>query len=173
MIQIGSQTKASGINDPLEHLTACHRRIEQRLDTLERAGAALETRPAEALDAIRNCIRFFDVAGHLHTVDEEESIFPLIRSRLTSSEAEFLNRLESDHQAAETVFGRLKDTVEQMGADVTPEMSQRFQELTHELCSIYRTHIASEDSTLMAILERVIREEERAALTEEMRRRRQ
>jgi hemerythrin-like domain-containing protein len=173
MIQIGSSTRAGAIDDPLQHLTACHRRIEQRLDTLERAGAALATRPAEALEAIRNCITFFDVAGHLHTMDEEESIFPLIRPRVNSTEAAFLDRLEADHLMAEAVYDQLKRTVEQMGPEVTLVVATRFQALTADLCSVYRAHIASEDSTLMSIIERVIRADERPALTEAMRLRRQ
>jgi hemerythrin-like domain-containing protein len=173
MIQIGASAKPSGSEDPLQHLMACHRRIEQRLDTLERSADVLDTRPAAALDAIANSLTFFDTAGHLHTVDEEEIIFPLIRPRLTAEETKFLATLESEHLAAEAVYDQLKRTYSTMRNEVAPDLIDRFRRLTAELATLYRAHIANEDSNLMAILERVIRDDERSPLREEMRRRRQ
>lgn len=40
MIQIGAS--AATVDSPIEHLMACHRRIEQRLDTLVNAACHLE-----------------------------------------------------------------------------------------------------------------------------------
>ena len=69
MIRIGQPSAT--IDTPLEHLMACHRRIEERLTTLERAGERLrEDRPA-ALEAILRSILFLDSSGVLHTRDEE------------------------------------------------------------------------------------------------------
>jgi len=79
MIQIktaGTAGESTTLDAPLEHLMACHRRIEERLATLERAGAALESRRDEALGAIRAAFAFMDSNGAIHTRDEEESLFP-------------------------------------------------------------------------------------------------
>ena len=68
MINIGQANAA--IDTPVEHLMACHRRIEDRLATLERA------------------------ADHLRgdkPVDEEESLFPRVRPHLTPEELHYLN----------------------------------------------------------------------------------
>ena len=76
MIQIQNQIAPPVTEGPIEHLLACHRRIEDRLAILERAGEHLEDRPEESLLAISNSLRFLDTSGVLHTVDEEESVFP-------------------------------------------------------------------------------------------------
>jgi len=54
----------------------CHRRIEERLATLERAAEHLNDRTGAALVAFRSVFEFMDSAGVLHTADEEESLFP-------------------------------------------------------------------------------------------------
>jgi hypothetical protein len=84
MITLNARADAAAtLDQPLEHLTACHRRIEQRLDTLERVVPFLRTRRDEALQAIRNAFAFLDGSGVRHTQDEEGSIFPRLRDRLT------------------------------------------------------------------------------------------
>jgi hemerythrin-like domain-containing protein len=118
-------------------------------------------------------LTFFDTAGHLHTIDEEETIFPLVRDRLNSEEATFLSGLEAEHLAAEAVYDQVKRTYSRMLHELTPSLIERYRALIAELSAAYRAHIANEDSHLMAILERVIRQDERAELREQMRRRRQ
>jgi hemerythrin-like domain-containing protein len=172
VIQIGAPPKRAGIDDPLQHLTDCHRRIEQRLDTLERAAAALDSNPTPALDAIKNSLAFFDTAGRLHTIDEEESVFPLLRPRLTFEETAFLDELEADHGAAEAIYQNLKQTYVQICGGITPDLVERFRELTSGLTRVYRAHIATEDSALMPIMQRIIRTDERSVLTQQMRSRR-
>src|SRR5215210_6748870 len=108
MIQIQKDISAPVAEGPIEHLLACHRRIEQRLDTLERAGALLEETPQAALIAIANSLRFMDVSGTMHTVDEEQSVFPRIRNAAAPGDIEYLDGLEGQHRDAELVYDRLK-----------------------------------------------------------------
>lgn len=82
MIQIRSGTGGGELSTPdapLEHLMACHRRIEERLATFERAGEALVERREEALKAIRSAFAFMESNGAMRTWDEEESVFPRLR----------------------------------------------------------------------------------------------
>jgi hypothetical protein len=69
MIRIGEP--ATTIDTPLEHLTACHRRIEDRLATLGRAADHWGDASEAAWEAIRKTILFLDSNGALHTMDEE------------------------------------------------------------------------------------------------------
>ena len=98
MIQIGAP--AAAIDSPIDHLMACHRRIEQRLDTMFNAAGLLETDRAGALAAIQNSIRFMDTSGERHTEDEEASLFPRLRQKLSSEEIAFLDSLEDQHVEA-------------------------------------------------------------------------
>jgi hypothetical protein len=65
MIKIGQ--RPATIDRPIEHLTACHRRIEDCLATLERAGEWLasedQKRKTEAMQAIAAALRFLDSSG--------------------------------------------------------------------------------------------------------------
>ncbi len=83
------------LDRPLDHLVACHRRIEERLEILERAAVHLGDRRDEAMETIENCFRFLDSNGMWHTADEEESIFPRLQGRLNQTDAQFLRSLEA------------------------------------------------------------------------------
>jgi hypothetical protein len=73
MIRIGDSPAT--IDAPLAHLTACHRRIKDRLATLERAADGWRNAPEMALEAIRNNIRVLESSGQLHTMDEKRACF--------------------------------------------------------------------------------------------------
>lgn len=150
---------------PLDHLKACHRRIEMRLAALERAAAHLDSAPEAAREAAASCFRFFDTNGVLHTQDEEESLFPRLRSRLSREELDFVEKLEREHQQAEDYYRQLKPAI---AAGDAP----RSRELAGKLCEIYRSHIAAEDTTLIAVAARALSEAELAEISREMKRRR-
>jgi hemerythrin-like domain-containing protein len=172
MIRIGQPSAT--IDTPLEHLMACHRRIEERLTTLERAGERLrEDRPA-ALEAILRSILFLDSSGVLHTRDEEESVFPRLLPHLTPEELRFLKGLEEQHRVAEAVFGELKDVTQLMAADSCNALGQesRYKELADRLCALYRPHIQSEDEVLTRIARRTLTNEQLNMIAAEMKERR-
>jgi hemerythrin-like domain-containing protein len=145
----GSREEGATLDRPLEHLVACHRRIEDRLSVLERAG-----------EAIAGCFRFFDSNGAWHTADEEDSLFPRIQARLTPEELAFLKQLEQEHREAEGLYSELQD------------LAGRFRTVAGRLCELYRGHIAAEDETLIAIGNRVLAEAELREISGEMKARR-
>jgi iron-sulfur cluster repair protein YtfE (RIC family) len=95
MIQIGAP--AATLDTPMEHLMACHRRIEQRLETLVAAADHLTGNRQAALDAIEKSITFLDANGNMHTRDEELSLFPRLRPKLSAEEREYIDSLERQH----------------------------------------------------------------------------
>lgn len=133
----------SSIDAPLDHLKACHRRIEERLDLMERAAAHLETNRAEALDAFASAFRFMDTAGVLHTEDEEMSVFPRLKAHLERGELSYLAGLEHDHTEAHRLYTELKQIHAEAPA---PKVAAVVARLT----TLYRAHIASEDDVLQA-----------------------
>ena len=171
MIQLGQRVEAVA-GQPLEHLVACHRRILERLDVLERIGGALASDPAPALAALRNTLRFFDVTARLHTEDEEESVFPRMRGRLSPEDLAYVDALESEHRDKEAVFAELKAVAAELDGGVTPQLVVRYNELAARLCALYRTHIASEDDVLVRLGRGVLTSEELDSIREEMRARR-
>lgn len=168
MIQIGAPSAT--LDSPLEHLTACHRRIEQRLDTLVKAADHFATDRGQALAAIARSIEFMDSNGVLHTRDEEESLFPRLRPKLTPDETAFVDQLESQHQEAETIFAELKQIVDQRVPD---NRIENYRDCAHRLNSLYRAHIQVEDEILAALARRSLSAADLQQISHEMRSRRE
>ena len=77
VFRIGASPPPS-FDDPIGMLEACHRRIEQKLEALARASAALATDTPAALAALAEVVGYFDQAGTRHKEDEEFSLFPRV-----------------------------------------------------------------------------------------------
>lgn len=173
MIQIRTGpggAERSTLDAPLEHLMACHRRIEERLATLERAGAAFGEKRDEALAAIRSAFAFMESNGAIHTRDEEESVFPRLRGRLTAEESALVEELEEDHAEAERRYEKLKSVVKRLEAG--EEVSGEYRQAAGALCALYRRHIEVEDAKLVDVARRELSGEQLAVIADEMKRRR-
>ena len=132
---------------PLVRLAACHRRVEQRLETLARAGARFSSDHIEALRAINACLHFFDTNGVLHTADEEESLFPRLLPLLTQEERAVVEGLEQDHETAARLHAELALAVAAMRQCPDGEVSlTAFRDCVSRLTTLYRAHINVEDS---------------------------
>ncbi len=171
MVQIGS-TPAT-LDTPIEHLVACHRRIEQRLDTLVLAADHLaKDRPA-ALAAISASIHFLDTNGVWHTEDEEASLFPRLRAKLAAGEElAFIDSLESQHLEAEKICGELKTLFSSLDAAEGTAVAE-YKACAERLRTLYRAHIRSEDEILTALAKRSLDAKELAGISREMHDRRQ
>lgn len=155
------------LSQPLDHLLACHRRIEERLDVLVRAGEAYRESPREAAEAIQNACRFMDLSGQLHTEDEEKSLFPRLARRLSHEEEAFITGLENDHRHAEGLYVQLREAIANL-----PHSLADYQRLAGEMRSIYAAHIAAEDEHLIALGRRILTPDQLAEVGREMRARR-
>ncbi len=172
MIQIGATP--AGLESPIEHLVACHRRIEQRLDTLVKAADHLESATSgnqrdEARAAISNCFAFLETSGVLHTEDEESSLFPRLRQIASLQEIEFMNGLEAQHAEADGLYGALKSSVATLAS--SPEI-ERYRENAKALRDFYRAHIRTEDAILTVLAKRLLSAAALGEISREMRQRR-
>lgn len=172
MIQIGAPSAT--IDQPIEHLMACHRRIEQRLDALVRAATHLETDRKRALAAIASSLEFLDSSGMRHTEDEENSLFPRLRTRVSQDEIAYLASLEDQHEEADSTLARLKElTREAQGQTPVPRrVIEEYGQCAEKLRSIYQDHIRSEDAVLTAMAKQCLSEAELSEISREMRERR-
>jgi len=172
MIQIGAPSAT--IDKPVEHLMACHRRIEQRLDTLTRAATHLESDRESALAAIAKSLEFLDSSGILHTEDEEESVFPRLRAKVSAREIAYLDSLEEEHERAESILARLKRFVERAEREnpISGELIEEYRACAEELRSLYGRHIRSEDEVLMVMAKQSLGDPDLCEISREMRERR-
>jgi hemerythrin-like domain-containing protein len=168
--------------DPLQHLVACHERIEERLQTLERLAPHLasesEQRRQEAREALDSALSFLERMGALHTEDEEASLFP----RLLVNEnpdlqllKELAEMLESQHREKEGVLERLVAGVKALPPSPEPLSESQARHVTaliEHLASLYRPHIMVENQRLIPLAAEFLSPADLDDIRQEMRSRR-
>ncbi|HWT66956.1 MAG TPA: hemerythrin domain-containing protein [Terracidiphilus sp.] len=174
-IQIGARPD-SGFDDPLGMLSDCHRRIEQFLRTLglvaERAaGRSLTQEEASAAEA---ALHYFRTSGPRHTADEEESLFPRLRSTPAAAALAELDRLESDHHHAQ----QLHDTTDALfrtwiaDGQLSPADQAQLTAACRELAALYAAHIEVEETLVFPSAAKALEAPAVAAMGQEFRQRR-
>lgn len=103
-----------GFDQPLEMLQACHARIEEQLQTLERLAHRKSESAAESA-AAKAVLGYFDTSGALHHRDEDEDLFPLLRARAAKlgriEVAAAIDELEREHATLDAQWRRLREAL--------------------------------------------------------------
>ena len=175
-IQIGAKPD-SGFDDPIGMLKDCHRRIEHFLNILclvaERAPGRALTQ--EEADAVQAALQYFRVGGQRHTADEEQSLFPRMRSdEKAAATLKQIESLEADHRAADDLHlavERLYSAWAQ-GQPLTPEEEQKLRAATQRLKQLYDGHIRIEEDLVFPTAKESLDQNALAAIGEEFRERR-
>jgi hemerythrin-like domain-containing protein len=150
-IQIGAQPDR-GFDDPIGMLKDCHRRIERFLHILgvvahQAQGRALTQ---EETSAVQSALSYFRTGGQRHTADEEESLFPRLRTTATAESFKELGRLESDHDEA----NGLHRTIEKLytawieAGKLGAEEGRKLLAVTERLKHLYQEHIQLEEQVV-------------------------
>jgi hemerythrin-like domain-containing protein len=173
-IQIGEK-RESDFTDPIGMLGDCHRRIVRFLRVL--VALATQQKGGDLSDEHRTLLltslRYFREAAPKHTADEEESLFPRLRSVHNPDVDVVLERidsLEQDHECAD----RSHFEVDRLGrlwltdGHLSSEDATRFEELILQLEALYRHHIGIEDTELFPYAARVLAAVDRQAIGNEM-----
>ncbi|MNR81135.1 Hemerythrin HHE cation binding domain protein [compost metagenome] len=167
---------APGFDTPLAMLSACHRRIERRLEQLfpiaERLADPGPERHAEALRVLSEVRRHFATAGVHHTDDEELTLFPMLRASSDASLHELLDLLEKDHEVIDAMHVELEAIADRLQAGVTAADVQALQLLAVDLKVHYDRHIRQEDEHILPVASARLTPKQIAHLGFEMRRRR-
>ena len=148
---------APALDEPLEMLEACHQRIEQQLNTLERLRAYLPEHGADetARRAAQGVLRYFRLAGPNHHADEEQDLFPALLRRATGNDAKTLvgliDILLVEHaqmaDALAVVLSQLEPIA--LGAGTTLDASA-----VERVAGLYRRHIECENLELLPLARR-------------------
>jgi hemerythrin-like domain-containing protein len=177
-IVIGAKPE-SDFRDPIGLLSDCHRRVERFLATLTRVGT--ETQDGrlarEQRAALETALRYFREAAPKHTADEEQSLFPRLRSlnhREIGTLLERLETLERDHEKAEqnhAEIERLGQAWLAAGSLPAPAVT-RFSQVVAELTEMYKSHIGTEERDVFPAAAKLLDAAQRAAMGAEMAERR-
>ena len=151
--------------DCLAVLSGCHQSIEAQLATLEQLCRSGSPAAAEA----RAVVRYFDGEGRQHHRDEDEHVFPLLRSLAAqigrADVAAVMDELEREHASMHRQWGLLRENVsalaEGRGGAVDEDQVMRFAWL-------YRRHMQYEAAVVLPFAAETLSEEQRAALASRM-----
>ena len=171
-VEIGAKPQ-SDFSDPLGLLNDCHRRIERFLATLARVHQLREGGKLEPADRapLENALAYFRDAAPRHTADEEDSLFPRLRSAPDAESAfERLDALEEDHKIAgrdhRTIDAIFRRWLEQ--GELPAGESRELGEALARLSALYARHIAVEDRELYPLARKLLGPHELAAVGSEM-----
>jgi hemerythrin-like domain-containing protein len=141
---------APGFDDPLEMLLACHGRIEAQCDTLHRLVAHLTShgKDAQAHQAARAILRYFDTAGRHHHEDEERDLFPQLLATRNQTACTLVARLLEEHQTIEAKWQKFRPHV----SSIADNRSDRLDaQIAKRFISLYTQHIALENAELLPL----------------------
>jgi len=172
-LQIG-QPLDHDFDEPLGLLTDCHRRIEYFLNVLLTLTHKVKQplTPDQWKD-LESAVNYFAFAAPRHTADEEQSLFPRLRSIDDPRAAQALECMETlehehelaaaHHEAADRFCRRWLDHGFLSDADM-----RNLQDRLAELQSIYREHIAIEDGWLFPVAAQLLSDQEVLDIGREM-----
>lgn len=158
--------------DPLEQLHACHGRIEEQLQTLERLAHRAAESAAEPA-AAKAVLGYFDTSGALHHRDEDEDLFPLLRARAAAAGrievAAAIDELEREHATLDAQWRRLREA---LGAIVAQSKAPIDAGEAGRFAWLYRRHMDREAMLVLPFAREVLTPGERAELGVRMAQRR-
>lgn len=146
MISLHSAS-APGFDHPLEMLRACHGKILGQCETLKKLAAHLSGKDCDshAQLATLGILRYFDTAGQFHHQDEEENLFPALRS-CTGVDTALLDRLLSEHIVMLAAWNALRPQLVQLSLGENIKLDAA---LCEQFIGSYSRHIALENAELL------------------------
>lgn len=156
-------------------LAACHERIEEQLCALELMVEHLASKgcDAEARASAQAVLRYFDTAGAVHHQDEDEDLFPLLRSRAAAQGrreiAAAIEELEREHETMAGQWERLRNRL----AGIAAGQARLDAEGVARFAWLYRRHMDRESAAVLPFARAALGAGERAALRDRMAARRQ
>lgn len=162
----GFSSPSVGLDAPLEMLTACHQRVDNRCQTLQRLTVHLGKHGAneEAQSAAKNILLYFNNAAKHHHEDEEMDLFPVIikameREEFAHERQEILCAIEkllADHRLLESVWSEIRPSLEQIAHGKFHPLDAS---LVRKMNSTYEAHILLEEKLIFPIAKRIFNQE--------------
>lgn len=160
---------APTFDHPLEMLRACHERILQQCNTLEKLPDYLITHGNDdaAQQAAHAVLRYFNTAGQHHHADEECDLFPTLLAQSNKLHA-LINELTQAHREMERAWQTLSPKL----VTITKHSGNLNEEDVHDFIAAYRAHIELENTQLLPQAEKILNATQLAQLGSNMAQRR-
>jgi hemerythrin-like domain-containing protein len=142
----GLHAPAAGFDAPFALLDACHERVRRSLALLERLGAYLCQRGADAAarDAAQDVLRYFAQAAPAHHEDEERHVLPLLQASGDAVLQALAQRLLDDHAGIRRAWSALEPHLRALAAG-TPVDADAMLAAAADFVRAHDGHLERED----------------------------
>ena len=146
---------APGFDQPLEVLLACHGRIEKQCATLAKLLAHLPQHgsDAQAQQAARNILNYFDTAAVNHHDDEERNLFPLLERTGQGAWCDIVELLTSEHDDLAQLWRALRPPLQAIMQGETVALNTIH---TERFIALNRSHIAFENERVLPLAREIL-----------------
>lgn len=168
----GHSAPGVGFEAPFEMLDACHERVERMLRLLGkiREHVAAHGADAQARDAARDVMRYFDQAGPHHHEDEERHVFPPLLAQRDPAVLAVVIRLKQDHREMAVQWARVRAALLALveAGDRWAGFSADDLRLFDAYDALYRRHLVDENGVVYPAARALIRGEVLQAMSADM-----
>jgi len=138
---------APGFDRPLAVLEACHGRIARQCDTLDKLLDHLPAHgaDAQAQQAARAVLAYFDTAAVHHHDDEERNLFPLLEAAGAPGACDLVETLTLEHDEQARVWRCLRVELQGIAsgtaATLDAALTRRFVDMNRAHLEFENTHV--------------------------------
>lgn len=168
----GHSAPGAGFEAPFDMLDACHERVERTLRLLGNLREHVKTQgaDAQACDAARDVMRYFDQAGPLHHQDEELHVFPPLLAQRDPAVLAVVIQLKRDHRDMGALWVQVRAALTSLveAGDGWPGFSTEDEQHFDVYDALYRRHLVDENGVVYPAARSVIRDEALSAMGADM-----
>ena len=164
-----------GFDQPIAVLKHCHDKIRKQLTTLQNllAHLAQHGNTADAQQAAKAVLQYFNKAAHLHHDDEEQDLMPMLQATATGDDATLLATLVpeilADHQRMDQAWLTLRPELDAIAAGTGTQLSA---DGVAAYVAAYHAHMSKEEGQLAPMAKRLFSAQQMEQLGTAMQRRR-
>jgi len=157
----GMATPAAGFDEPFEMLAGCHERVLRSLALLKRLVGHVHEHGVDrdAQSAARDVLRYFDIAGPQHHLDEERHVLPLLEGSGDEALVAAARRLRDDHDAFDVQWQTLRVLLLDLrdgGQGWSATSQHALVQQAHAFIDRYREHLPLEDEVVFPAARRLL-----------------
>ena len=164
-----------GFDQPIAVLKHCHDKIRKQLTTLQNllGHLAQHGNTADAQQAAKAVLQYFNKAAHLHHDDEEQDLMPMLQATATGDDATLLATLVpeilADHQRMDQAWLTLRPELDAIAAGTGTQLSA---DGVAAYVAAYHAHMSKEEGQLAPMAKRLFSAQQMEQLGTAMQRRR-
>lgn len=142
--------RSATFEQPYEMLEACHERVHRMLALLARLREHLPLHgaDAQAQQAARDIMRYFDQAAPQHHTDEELHVFPPLLAQGVPQTVDVVHRLQADHVQMEKRWPAARHVLDEIAHGRLGRLTTRDEADLDAFAGLYAEHIAAEEQTV-------------------------